>query len=92
MAANLAGCWTAWPFAPFFADCAHDQQVPAFIATPYNPCQIMGVCWCVQDILRGHKMRATGACIGAVIGLVAITPAAGELREAGCVGNVYLPV
>lgn len=30
-----------------------------------------------QDTLRGHKMRATGACVGAVIGLVAITPAAG---------------
>lgn len=29
------------------------------------------------DILRGRKMRATGACIGAIIGLVVITPAAG---------------
>lgn len=32
----------------------------------------------VQDTLRGHKMRASGACAGAIIGLVAITPAAGE--------------
>uniref|UniRef100_A0A383VXJ7 Ammonium transporter n=1 Tax=Tetradesmus obliquus TaxID=3088 RepID=A0A383VXJ7_TETOB len=33
--------------------------------------------WLLMDQLRGHKIRATGACIGAVIGLVAITPAAG---------------
>ncbi|KAI8462540.1 MAG: ammonium transporter [Monoraphidium minutum] len=33
--------------------------------------------WMLMDILRGKKMRATGACIGAVIGLIAITPAAG---------------
>src|SRR5207342_3318061 len=29
------------------------------------------------DILRGKKPSALGACIGAVVGLVAITPAAG---------------
>jgi Amt family ammonium transporter len=34
--------------------------------------------WLLMDQLRGHKIRATGACIGAVIGLVAITPAAGK--------------
>eukprot|EP00775_Hariotina_reticulata_P006743 gene6743-6963_t len=33
--------------------------------------------WLIMDHQRGHKIRATGACIGAVIGLVAITPAAG---------------
>jgi ammonia channel protein AmtB len=36
--------------------------------------------WMLMDHLRGHKLRATGACVGAVIGLVAITPAAGENR------------
>jgi Amt family ammonium transporter len=35
--------------------------------------------WLLMDQLRGHKIRATGACIGAIIGLVAITPAAGVL-------------
>lgn len=35
----------------------------------------------MQDTLRGHKMRATGACIGAVIGLVTVTPAAGKGSE-----------
>lgn len=33
-----------------------------------------------QDIIRGRKMRATGACVGALIGLVAITPAAGYVN------------
>lgn len=35
----------------------------------------------MQDTLRGHKMRATGACIGAVIGLVTVTPAAGKVQK-----------
>jgi Amt family ammonium transporter len=33
-----------------------------------------------QDVLFGRKMRATGACIGAVIGLVCVTPAAGFIN------------
>jgi Amt family ammonium transporter len=33
--------------------------------------------WIFFDILRGKKPSALGACIGAVVGLVAITPAAG---------------
>lgn len=33
--------------------------------------------WIFFDILRGKKPSAMGACIGAVVGLVAVTPAAG---------------
>ncbi|RYY89785.1 MAG: ammonium transporter [Chitinophagaceae bacterium] len=33
--------------------------------------------WILFDAARGRKMSATGTCIGAVVGLVAITPAAG---------------
>lgn len=33
--------------------------------------------WVLVDNLRGHKLRATGVCVGAVVGLIAITPAAG---------------
>ncbi|HQK37889.1 MAG TPA: ammonia channel protein, partial [Bacteroidales bacterium] len=33
--------------------------------------------WMFFDTLRGRKASAMGACIGAVVGLVAITPAAG---------------
>jgi Amt family ammonium transporter len=33
--------------------------------------------WILFDAIRGRKMSAMGTCIGAVVGLVAITPAAG---------------
>ncbi|MCC6412323.1 MAG: ammonium transporter [Saprospiraceae bacterium] len=33
--------------------------------------------WVFYDALRGRRITALGACIGAVVGLVAITPAAG---------------
>ncbi len=33
--------------------------------------------WLVFDWLRGRKPSAMGACVGAVVGLVAVTPAAG---------------
>jgi len=35
------------------------------------------VTWVLIDLLRGRKVSAVGTCIGAVVGLVAITPAAG---------------
>ena len=44
--------------------------------------------WIFFDWLRGHKPSALGACIGAVVGLVAITPAAGfvTVRESVIIG------
>lgn len=36
-----------------------------------------GMAWVFFDKILGHKVSAMGACIGAVVGLVAITPAAG---------------
>src|SRR3569833_299854 len=36
-----------------------------------------GLSWIFFDMLRGKKPSAMGTCIGAVVGLVAITPAAG---------------
>jgi Amt family ammonium transporter len=35
------------------------------------------ISWVFWDALNGRKISALGACIGAVVGLVAITPAAG---------------
>ncbi|MBC8084294.1 MAG: ammonium transporter [Hymenobacter sp.] len=35
------------------------------------------ITWMLVEVARGGKPTATGACIGAVVGLVAITPAAG---------------
>jgi len=36
-----------------------------------------GMAWVFIDKIVGHKLSALGACIGVVVGLVAITPAAG---------------
>ncbi len=46
--------------------------------------------WMFFDWLRGNKPSALGACIGAVVGLVAITPAAGfvTVRESIMIGLV----
>jgi ammonia channel protein AmtB len=41
--------------------------------------------WLLMDHLRGLKFRATGVCAGAVVGLVGVTPAAGE--ELGMMGE-----
>jgi len=35
------------------------------------------VAWILVDAMRGYKISSIGACIGAVVGLVAITPACG---------------
>ena len=46
--------------------------------------------WMFFDWMRGNKPSALGACIGAVVGLVAITPAAGfvTVRESIIIGLV----
>ena len=41
--------------------------------------------WVFLDKILGHKLSAMGACIGAVVGLVAITPAAGYVSIAHAV-------
>jgi Amt family ammonium transporter len=41
--------------------------------------------WLLMDRLKGNKLRATGACIGAVVGLVAITPACGFVTVGGAI-------
>ena len=38
--------------------------------------------WIIFDVFRGRKPSAMGTCIGAVVGLVAITPAAGFISIA----------
>lgn len=46
-------------------------------ATTNTASAAAGLCWILWDSLRGRKPSAMGFCIGAVVGLVAITPAAG---------------
>jgi len=46
-------------------------------ATTNTASAAAGLCWVLMDAVRGKKPSALGFCIGAVVGLVAITPAAG---------------
>jgi len=50
--------------------------VQAFINTNLASASAM-LAWMLFDIVRGKKVSAVGACVAAVVGLVAITPAAG---------------
>lgn len=50
--------------------------IAAFLNTNTAAATAM-VCWIMLDRLRGRKPSAMGAAIGAVVGLVAITPCAG---------------
>eukprot|EP00775_Hariotina_reticulata_P009990 gene9990-10145_t len=64
----------------------------AFMNTNASAASAM-LAWMLLDHVRGHKMRATGACIGAVIGLVSITPSAGFVNVGaafiiGIIGSV----
>ncbi|HVW98048.1 MAG TPA: ammonium transporter [Mucilaginibacter sp.] len=47
------------------------------LATSTTASAAAGITWIFFDMLRGKKPSAMGTCIGAVVGLVAITPAAG---------------
>lgn len=47
------------------------------LATTTTASAAAAAAWILFDAMRGRKMSAMGTCIGAVVGLVAITPAAG---------------
>jgi Amt family ammonium transporter len=47
------------------------------LATTTVAAAAASMAWVFLDKILGHKLSAMGACIGAVVGLVAITPAAG---------------
>jgi ammonium transporter, Amt family len=49
----------------------------AALATTNTAAAAAGLSWMFFDVLRGKKPSVLGFCIGAVVGLVAITPAAG---------------
>jgi Amt family ammonium transporter len=55
---------------------ATGQAALAF-ATTNSASASAALVWMLYDRLRGRRISAMGACIGAVVGLVAITPAAG---------------
>src|SRR6476469_1413727 len=69
--------WFGWfGFNAGSALAANGLAVSAF-ATTNTASAAAGLAWIFFDSLRGRKPSALGFCIGAVVGLVAITPAAG---------------
>jgi Amt family ammonium transporter len=69
--------WFGWfGFNAGSALAASEQAALAF-ATTNTASAAAALAWIAFDVLRNRKASALGACIGAVVGLVAITPAAG---------------
>src|SRR5205085_2946285 len=69
--------WFGWfGFNGGSALAANSLAVSAF-ATTNTAAAAAGLSWMFFDALRGKKPSVLGFCIGAVVGLVAITPAAG---------------
>ena len=69
--------WFGWfGFNAGSALSASGQAAMAF-ATTNTASAAAALAWIFFDGMRGHKPSALGACVGAVVGLVAITPAAG---------------
>jgi Amt family ammonium transporter len=69
--------WFGWfGFNAGSALAANETAVSAFLTTNTASAAAM-LSWIFFDCLKGRKPSAIGACVGAVVGLVAITPAAG---------------
>jgi Amt family ammonium transporter len=69
--------WFGWfGFNAGSALAANGQAAMAF-ATTNTASAAAAVAWMAFDVVRGRRPSAIGSCVGAVVGLVAITPAAG---------------
>ena len=69
--------WFGWfGFNAGSALSANATAAMAFATTHFASASAM-LAWILFDVARGRRPSALGACIGAVVGLVAITPAAG---------------
>jgi Amt family ammonium transporter len=82
--------WFGWfGFNAGSALAASSQAAMAF-ATTNTASASAALAWMFFDGLRGRKPSALGACIGAVVGLVAITPAAGYVTVGAslCIGTL----
>jgi Amt family ammonium transporter len=82
--------WFGWfGFNAGSALAANGLAARAFLTTNTASAAAM-LAWIFFDCSRGRKPSALGACIGAVVGLVAITPAAGFVSVGAsiCIGTV----
>jgi Amt family ammonium transporter len=89
--------WFGWfGFNAGSAMAANGLAALAF-ATTNTASASAAIAWIFFDVLMGRKPSAMSACIGAVVGLVAITPAAGYVSvgasifigaTAACVSNI----
>jgi Amt family ammonium transporter len=82
--------WFGWfGFNAGSALAANGLAARAFLTTNTASAAAM-LAWIFFDCARGRKPSALGACIGAVVGLVAITPAAGfvSVGASMCIGSV----
>ena len=71
--------WFGWfGFNAGSAGAANSLAVSAF-STTNTAAASAGLSWMFFDVLRGKKPSVVGFCVGAVVGLVAITPAAGYI-------------
>jgi Amt family ammonium transporter len=69
--------WFGWfGFNAGSALAANGQAILAF-GTTNTAAAAAALAWVFMDAIRGRRISAMNACIGAVVGLVAITPAAG---------------
>lgn len=69
--------WFGWfGFNAGSAGAANALSVSAF-ATTNTAAAAAGLSWMFFDVMKGKKPSVLGFCIGAVVGLVAITPASG---------------
>src|SRR5215471_9262818 len=69
--------WFGWfGFNAGSAGAASSLAVSAF-ATTNTAAAAAGLSWMFLDVAQGRKPSVVGFCVGAVVGLVAITPAAG---------------
>ena len=68
---------------------ANGLAVSAF-ATTNTAAAAAGLSWMFFDVAKGKKPSVLGFCIGAVVGLVAITPAAGfvAIPQSICIGVI----
>lgn len=82
--------WFGWfGFNAGSALAANGLSANAFATTNTAAAAAM-IAWIFMDAMRGHKVSSIGACVGAVVGLVAITPACGfvNVGESVVIGAV----